>query len=69
MSMPVTATELRPFVSAKDLGMIISAIGLYSHRADYRDLQERLQRQAGVWGVPTPVRSIPSYTPRKNTQL
>lgn len=62
----INITELRPFVSAKDLGMIISAIGLYSHRADYRDLQERLQRQAGVWGVPTPIRSIPNYNNKKN---
>jgi hypothetical protein len=62
----IDITELRPFVSAKDLGMIISAIGLYSHRADYRELQERLQRQAGVWGIPTPVRSISNYNLKKN---
>ncbi|TGN62514.1 hypothetical protein E4L95_06490 [Paracoccus liaowanqingii] len=61
MSQQINIAELRPFVSAKDLGMIISAIGLYSHRADYRDLQERLQHQAGVWGVSTPVRSIPNF--------
>lgn len=43
--------DLRPYVSAKDLTMILSAIGAYSHNAEYRDLRDRLQHQAATWGV------------------
>jgi hypothetical protein len=44
-------TELRVSVSAKDLTMIICAIGAYSHNLEYRDLRDRLQRQATDRGV------------------
>lgn len=44
-------TDLRPVVSAKDLAMILSAIGAYSHNAEFRDLRDRLQHQAVTWGV------------------
>ena len=43
--------DLRPCVSAKDLMMILSAIGAYSHNTEYRDLRDRLQHQAVAWGV------------------
>ncbi|MFC0200333.1 hypothetical protein [Paracoccus rhizosphaerae] len=51
MSQNLQQADLRPFVSAKDLTMIISAIGAYSHNPEYRDLHERLQHQAITWGV------------------
>lgn len=44
-------TDLRPIVSAKDLAMILSAIGAYSHNTEFRDLRDRLQHQAVTWGV------------------
>ena len=44
-------TDLRPVVSAKDLAMILSAIGAYSHNSEFRDLRDRLQHQAVTWGV------------------
>lgn len=43
--------DLRPFVLAKDLTMILSAIGAYTHNTEYRDLRDRLQHQAVAWGV------------------
>ncbi|SCY42660.1 hypothetical protein SAMN05660710_01560 [Paracoccus tibetensis] len=43
--------DLRPSVSAKDLMMILSAIGAYAHNTEYRDLRDRLQHQAVTWGV------------------
>ncbi len=46
--------DLRPFVSARDFEMIISAIGAYSHNTEYRDLRDRLHFQAVTWGVITP---------------
>ncbi|WP_168217389.1 hypothetical protein [Paracoccus liaowanqingii] len=49
--------------------MIISAIGLYAHRADYRELQERLQLQAGAWGISTPVRSVPHGSRSLKTKI
>jgi hypothetical protein len=39
MSQNQQQADLRPFVSAKDLTMILSAIGAYSHNVEYRDLQ------------------------------
>lgn len=43
--------DLRPFVSAKDLTMILKAISAYSHNAEYRNLHDRLQHQAVTWGI------------------
>ncbi|MGZ3215998.1 hypothetical protein [Paracoccus sp. T5] len=43
--------SLRPCVSEKDLKMILSAVGAYSHNTEYRDLRDRLQHQAAAWGV------------------
>jgi len=44
-------TDLRPSVSVQDLKLILSAIGAYSHNVQYRNLLERLRRQADMWGV------------------
>lgn len=51
LPMPQNQTDLRPIVSAKDLAMILSAIGAYSHNTEFRDLRDRLQHQAVTWGV------------------
>ena len=51
MSQNQQQADLRPFVSAKDLTMILSAIGAYSHNIEYRDLRDRLQHQAMSSGV------------------
>lgn len=51
MSQQQHQADIRPFVSAKDIQMILSAVGAYAHNSEYRDLRERLERQAIGWGV------------------
>jgi hypothetical protein len=44
-------TDFRLYVSASDLTMILCAVGAYSHNLEYRDLCDRLQRQATQRGL------------------
>lgn len=42
-------SDLRLSISAEDLTMILSTIDAYSHNLEYRDLRDRLHRQADRW--------------------
>ena len=41
----------RPAISSGDWTMILSAIQAYSHNAEYRELLDRLERQAKINGL------------------
>lgn len=44
----------RPAISSGDWTMILSAIRAYSHNAEYRELLDRLERQARINGLAAP---------------
>lgn len=45
------ATNIRPHISEDDFQMILNALSAYSHNTEYRDLHDRLSRQAQTWGM------------------
>lgn len=47
-------SSFRLSISAKDLTMILSTIDTYSHNLEYRELRDRLQRQAKRWSEMKP---------------
>ncbi|MBM3603550.1 MAG: hypothetical protein FJX25_02055 [Alphaproteobacteria bacterium] len=59
---------LRPSVLAKDLELILSAIGAYSHNTEYRDLLDRLKHQVDVLVPAKFLDQIKTNKPVRNLQ-
>ncbi|WP_146038724.1 hypothetical protein [Paracoccus sp. SY] len=51
MSQAQCSTAFRPAVSVDDWKIIMEAIEAYSHNVKYRNLLERLERQAVLNGI------------------
>lgn len=56
MSQAQSSTAFRPAVSVDDWKIIMEAIEAYSHNVKYRNLLERLERQAVLNGIAGPKR-------------